>query len=104
MAFVGDALALDEIRLQSGFFHRARNRFAAAVDDDGIYFHRFQKNDVTRDAVANGIVGRVHETAAIFHDKRRAAEFLDVGQRLKQRRGFENQILHRRIFSKKSGE
>ena len=44
--------------------------------------------------VAHGRVGRVHEAAAVFDDERRAAEPLDVGQRLEQRRGFGNQVLH----------
>ena len=92
--FVGDALALDKIRLQSGFFHRAGDGLAAAVDDDGIDFHRLKKNDVARDAVADVVIRRVHETAAVFHDEDFAAEFLDVGQRFEQRRGFGNQILH----------
>ena len=50
---VGDALALDEIRLQPGFFHRAGDGLAAAVDDDGIDLDGFEKNDVARDAGAD---------------------------------------------------
>ena len=92
--FVGDALALDEIRDQSGFFHRPGDGLSAAVDDDRIDFHRLKKDDVARDAGADAGIGRVHETAAVFHDKRLAAEFLDVGQRLEQCRRFGNQILH----------
>ena len=48
---VRDALALDEFRLQPGLFHRAGDGLAAAVDDDGIDFDGFQKNNVARDAV-----------------------------------------------------
>ena len=43
---------------------------------------------------ANGVIGRVHERSAVFHDEGRPAEFLDVRQRLKERRGFGDQILH----------
>ena len=96
---VGDALALDEIRLQPGLFHRAGDGFAAAVDDDGIDFNGFEKNDVARDAVADVGVGRVHETAAVFDDEGRAAEFLDVRQRFQQRRRLWRSGLARGIFS-----
>ena len=92
--FVGDALALDKVRLEAGFLHRAGDGFAAAVDDDGVDLHRFKKNDVACDAVADAGVGRVHETAAIFDDKCFATEFLDVRQRFEKRRGFGNQVLH----------
>ena len=36
-----------------GFFHRAGDGLAAAVDDDGIDLDGFEKNDVARDAVAD---------------------------------------------------
>ena len=51
--FVRDALALDEIGLQPGFFHRARDGLAAAVDDDRVDLDGFEKHDVARDAVAD---------------------------------------------------
>src|SRR5262249_31843962 len=33
---IGHALALDEVRSQAGLFHGAGDRFAAAVDDQGV--------------------------------------------------------------------
>ena len=71
-----------------GVFHRAGDGFAAAVNDDGIDADGFEKNDVARHAVADVCVGRIHETAAVFDDEGRAAEFLDVRQRFEQRLGF----------------
>ena len=38
---------------------------------------------------------RIHETAAILNHKSRAAELLDVRQRLQQSGGLGNQVLHR---------
>ena len=70
------------------------------MDDDGIDFDGFEKNDVARDAVADVGVGRVHETAAVFDDERRAAEFLDIRQRFQQRFGFGDEILHGLIPSR----
>jgi hypothetical protein len=64
------------------------------VDDDGVDLDRFKKNNVSRDAIADFGVRRVHEAAAVFDDERRAAEFLDIRQRFKQRSGFGDQILH----------
>jgi hypothetical protein len=37
---------------------------------------------------------RVHEAAAVFQDERGVAELLDVGQRLQQRRGFGDGVVH----------
>ena len=79
---VGDALALDEVCLQPGLFHRAGDGLAAAVNDDRVDFDGFEENDVARDAGADVRVRRVHETAAVFDDEGRAVEFLDIRQRL----------------------
>ena len=49
-------------------------------------------------------VGRIHETAAVFDDEGRAAEFLDVRQRFQQRLGFGDEVLHGLIPSRKRGE
>ena len=57
--FVGNALAMDEIRLQPGFFHGAGDGLAATVNDDGIDFDRFQKNDVAGDPGADVVVRRI---------------------------------------------
>ena len=92
--FIGHALALDEIGLKPRLLHRPRDGLAAAMNHHRVDPHRFQENDVARDAVANLRVRRVHEAAAVLDDKRRAAEFLDVGQRLQQRVGFGNEVLH----------
>ena len=52
------------------------------IDLDG-----FQKHNVASDAIANLGIGRIHETAAVFHDKSRAAEPLNIRQRFEQRFG-----------------
>jgi hypothetical protein len=70
------------------------------VNDDGVDFDRFQKNDVAGDSVANIGVRRVHETAPVFDDERRTAEFLDVRQRFQQRLGFGDEVLHGLIRNK----
>ena len=58
------------------------------MNDNGVDFDRFKKNDVAGDSVADVFVRRVHETAAVFHDERRTAEFQDIRQRFQQRLGF----------------
>src|SRR5438128_1621866 len=92
---VGQAQALDKAGLQPGGIHRAGDRLAAAVDDHRVDANGFQENDVARDAIANLRVGRVHETAAVFHHERLTAESLDVRQGFQQRRGFGDEVLHR---------
>ena len=92
--FVGDALALEERGLEAGLLHGARDGFAAAVDDDRVDLDRLQEDNVTRDAVADLRVRRVHEAAAVLDDEGGAAEALDVGQRLQQGVGFGNEVLH----------
>ncbi len=54
----------------------------------------FQENDVARHAVADVRIRRIHKTATIFDDESCAAEFLDIGQRFKQRGGFGDELLH----------
>ena len=56
----------------------------AAVDDNGIDLHRFEEDDIARDAIAHGGIGRVHEAAAVLHHEGGAAELMDVGERLAQ--------------------
>ena len=92
---IGPAQTLDESGLQAGGVHRPGDGLAAAVHDDRVDAHRFKEHDVARHPVAHLRLGRIHETAAIFHDERLAAETLDVRQRLQQRRGFGNQVFHR---------
>jgi hypothetical protein len=91
---IGDALALDEGGFEAGFFHGAGDGFAAAMDDDGIDFDGLEEDEVTGDALADGGVGRIHETAAVFDDESGAAELLDIGKRFEECLGFGDQILH----------
>jgi hypothetical protein len=77
-----------KLAFNPGLFHRAGDGLAAAMHDDGIDLDGFEKNDVARHAGAHVRIGRVHETAAVFHDKRRAVEFLDIRQRFQERVGF----------------
>jgi hypothetical protein len=51
--FIGDALALDEVCLQAGSLHGARDRLAATVDDDRVDTDRFEENDISGDTVAD---------------------------------------------------
>jgi hypothetical protein len=92
--FVGDTLTLNKGCLQSGFLHRTGDRLAATMHDDWIDLDSFQENDVARHAIANCGIRRVHKTAAVLHDKRLAAELLDIRQCFHQRRGFGYQVLH----------
>src|SRR5439155_12722308 len=91
---VRHAQAPDEVGLQAGGVHGARDGLAAAVDDDGVDADGFEKHDVARHAVAHQRIGRIHETAAVFHDERLAAETLDIRQRLEQHVGFGNKLVH----------
>src|ERR1039458_1823527 len=92
--FVGDALALDEVGLETGLLHRPGDGLAAAVNDHWVNFYRFQEDDVARDPVAGLRVRRVHEAAAVFDDKGGAAEALDVRQGFQQCGSFGNEVLH----------
>src|SRR4051812_14415773 len=51
--FASDALALDKFGLQSGQLHRAGDRLAAPVNDDGIDADGFKKDNIARDTVAD---------------------------------------------------
>ena len=82
--------ALDALDIRSDVYplqpHRWRTYTAGDVAE--------LQADIARHAVAHGGVGRVHEAAAVFHDKSGVAEFLDVGQRFKERGGFRNKVRH----------
>ena len=86
--FIGYAIAVNELRFHAGLFERTRDCFAAAVHNDGINSDRFEKNDIARDPVPFFGVRRVHETAAVLHDKDLTAEALDVRQCFDQRGRF----------------
>jgi len=88
-------MPLDEIGFEPSEVRGAGDGLAAAVHDDRVDADGFEEHDIARHAVAHLWIGRIHETAAIFHHERLAAEPLDVGQRFQQRRGFGNEILHR---------
>jgi hypothetical protein len=65
------------------------------VDDHRINFDRLEENDIAGDAVADAGIRRIHEAAAVFHDKGSAAKLLNVGQRLQECGRFGDQVLHR---------
>ena len=92
---VGDALSLDEVGLQACDFHGSGDGLASAVDDHRVNLHCLQKHDVSGDAVANGRIGRVHETATVLHHEGLSGEALDVGQGFQQGRCLGDQFLHR---------
>src|SRR4029077_20347877 len=91
---IGNALPLDEPGLQPRFLHRPRDGFAAPMHDYRIDFDGFQKDDVPGHAVPNGVVRRVHETAAVFDHEHLAAIALNVRQRFEQGGSFGDWILH----------
>ena len=93
--FVGDALALDEIRLSSPAFSIARvMALPPPWTTTGLISTASRKTMSRATPLRMFVVRRVHETAAVFDDERLAAEFLDVRQRFEQRLGFGDQILH----------
>ncbi len=86
--FIRHAHALNEVGFEPGFFHSASDGFAAAMNEHGFDAGRSEKNSVARDPFADGWVGRVHETAAVFDDKCCAAKPLQIRKRFKQDVGF----------------
>ena len=84
------------------FFHCPGDGLAAAMDDHGIDPGGFEKDNVPGDAGADGLIRRIHEATAIFDDKRLSVEFLYVGQRFQERRGFGDQVLHGFIVREKN--
>jgi hypothetical protein len=70
------------------------------MNDNGVNFHGFEKNDVARDAHPRVFVRRIHKTPAVFDDKGRAAEPLDVRKRFEERIGFSYEILHASFVTK----
>ena len=85
---------MHELRFHARFFERSRDRFAATMHYDWINSDRIEKNDIARDPMPLFRIGRVHETAAVFHHEDLAAETLDVRQRFDQRRRFRNELFH----------
>src|SRR3989442_323753 len=82
------------MRLESGLFHRPRNGFSASVHHHRIDLYGFEKNNVARDGLPYVRVGRIHKTAPIFDYESRAAELLNIGQRLEQHSRFSDEVLH----------
>src|SRR3954471_7256837 len=64
------------------------------MHDHRINADRLEKDDVSRDPLALCRIGRVHEAAAVFHDEDLPPTPLNVGQRLQQRSGFADQLIH----------
>src|SRR5262249_49448130 len=56
--------------------------------------HSFEENDIAGDPMPLFFVRRIHEAAAIFHDKNLTSKLLDVRQRLEQRYRFRNNLFH----------
>src|SRR5437763_9134719 len=65
------------------------------MHDDRIDSHRLEKNDFTGDAMALRRIGRIHKTAAVFHDEDLAAKALNVRQCLEECSRFCDDLLHR---------
>ena len=89
---VRHADAVAPLRLDGGLFHRARDRFPAAVDDDDLDADRAEENDVGRDSFPRGGIFGIHEAAAVFDDEDGVVEALDVRERFQQDAGFGNEF------------
>ena len=75
---VGYAQALDELDLHPQALHVARDRRAAAVDDDRVHPDVLEEHDVLGEVLAQLLVD--HRRAAVLDDDRLAVELPDVGQ------------------------
>ena len=79
---VGDAQAVDELRLLAAPGDPAADGLAAAVHDDGLEADQLEQGDVLDNASLQGLIA--HGTPAVLDDDDLAVEFLNIGQRLDQ--------------------
>src|SRR5579859_1023014 len=91
---VGYPHPVDELGVDPRLLHRLRDRLAAAVNDDRVDAHGFEKNHVRRDTRTHFWIRGIHEAAAVFDDKCGTAEALHVWQCFHQHVGLFNQVLH----------
>ncbi len=85
-AFIGEAAALHELRLQTGGFHGVGDGLAPAVDHDGAHADGLHEDDIGEDFAELVIV--VHEGAAEFDDDDFFVEALDIAEGFDERFGF----------------
>ncbi len=83
---VGDAHAIDELRLQARLGHGLRDRLAAAMYNHRVDAHGFEEHDIAQEGIY--LHGVFHRAAADLDQKRAAAEALHVGQGFKEYGGF----------------
>ncbi len=100
-ALIGVAMALDEMGVEAGLFHRFGDALAAPMHDDRAHPHRGEEAYVLHEAIERG--GLIHDRAAHFHHDRLAVESSDVFVRFNQRCCFIDRFLHVRDPLQRSG-
>src|SRR5439155_9044310 len=90
---VGDAATLKLFGRQAGGGHRAIDRLAAAVDQDGPQADGLHEHDVLQGGVQGG--GVFHGATAELDHGAAAAEGADVVERLDERFGLAERVVHR---------
>ena len=81
---IGHPQAVFKTCFDLGLRKRTRNCFAAAMHDDHLDAGCMQEGNVCCHTRANEWVGVIHEGAAVFDNKDRVTEALDVGECLQQ--------------------
>ncbi len=91
-ALVGVAPPHHHLRDQPGLFHRFANGFPTTVHEDGLHPHIIHEDDVGENRREGLLI--IHDRSADFHDDDAIMKSLDVSERLDERLGFVDRLIH----------